>query len=209
MTRFVNNINGPSCPAALKFHALRLKRLYTQSNPNSSRDEGSLDGSRLGSGLCQIFLLDHPAESLPPSLPPSRDLLLTPLANITLKLCSRTVVHVTRPRMYAQTATHRSYVSVGDKVAGISIYLRAKAAPLLSSISVSLSFSISPSLSLSLSLLQPPFLLVSPSGRRLAAKKKVLRAAQARSHLRDKSPFILARANRRPSNNEPATFPGR
>lgn len=43
----------------------------------------------------------------------------------------RTVVHVTRSQMYAHAYGHRSCVSVGDKVAEISIYLRAKASPSL------------------------------------------------------------------------------
>lgn len=78
-----------------------------------------------------------------PWWPPSRGPLLTPLANITLKLCSRTVVHVTQSRMYAQAVTHWSYVSVGDKVAGISIYLRAKAALFFLFVPVSLCLSFS------------------------------------------------------------------
>lgn len=72
------------------------------------------------------------------------------------ELYSRAVVRVARSRTRTHTQP-RIYVSVGDKVAGISIYLRAKASLLLP--------------------VSPPCL--PPLDRRPAAKKKVLRAADS------------------------------
>lgn len=98
---------------------------------------------------------------------------------ITLRMPSRMTrlllfVHITRVMPALSRPLHRSCVPIGDKVTGISIYLRVKTSP-------------------------------SPSSRSPAAKK----IPQARSHRRDKSLFILARTNRRASNNEPGIFPGK